>query len=89
MMANLEERRQSSQAARPLPPTQQDAADLQRLIRYVERWRMAHFQRTESGLRMADADVLLRKMRSGLQLAIDGGAAMAALDGQPQSRFAF
>ncbi len=88
-MGNLEERRQISQDARPLPPTQQDAVDLQRLIRYVERWRMAHFQRAESGLRMADADALLRKMRSGLKVAIDGGAAMASLSGQPQSRYAF
>ena len=88
-MDNLEERRQTNQAARPLPPTQQDAADLQRLIRYVERWRMAHFQRTENGPRVADADALLRKMRSGLQLAVEGGAAMAALNGRQQSLYAF
>jgi hypothetical protein len=49
-----------------------DAADLQRLIRYVERWRLARFQRADgSGIdgQMADADALLRKLRAGLQLA--------------------
>jgi hypothetical protein len=98
--------------AGPLPPTQQDAADLQRLIRYVERWRLAHFQRADSEAparsdqangfgrarrgrrsgdpRIADADALLQKMRHGLQLALEGGAAMASFGGpRAQSGYAF
>ena len=39
----------SQMAGRPQTPqrAQRDMEDLQRLIRYVERWRMAHFQRPE------------------------------------------
>ena len=85
MMNTPLEERPTSQMPGPLPPTQQDAADLQRLIRYVERWRMAHFQRLENRQRLADADALLHKMRAGLRLAVEGGAAMANLGGRPQS----
>jgi hypothetical protein len=57
---------------------QNDAADLQRLIRYVERWRMANFQRSDASpaddvdARLLDADALLRKLHKGLQLAVEG-----------------
>jgi hypothetical protein len=47
-----------------------DMADLQQLIRYVERWRLAHFQRTD--VRVRDADDLLRKLRRGLAMAAEG-----------------
>lgn len=44
--------------------TRADAAELQRLIRYVERWRLAHFQRPDG------ADMTLRagsRPRRGMQ----------------------
>ena len=47
-----------------------DVADLQRLIRYVERWRLAHFQRPDA--RVRDADDVLRKLRRGLAMAAEG-----------------
>ena len=47
-----------------------DMADLQQLIRYVERWRMAHFQRPDA--RVRDADDVLRKLRRGLAMAAQG-----------------
>ena len=43
---------------------QPEVADFQQLIRYIERWRMAHFQRPDS--RLSDADELLNKLRRGL-----------------------
>ena len=43
---------------------QPEMADFQQLIRFVERWRMAHFQRPDERLR--DADDLLRKLRRGM-----------------------
>ena len=43
---------------------QPELADFQQLIRYIERWRMAHFQRPDSRLR--DADELLKKLRRGM-----------------------
>jgi hypothetical protein len=49
-----------------------DMADLQQLIRYVERWRMAHFQRPDDS-RLRDADELLRKLRRGLAMAAQNG----------------
>ncbi len=60
--------RQSMQAT-------QDAAELQQLIRYVERWRLAHFQRC-ADRRLRDADDLLKKLRRGFQLAAQAGAVM-------------
>ena len=56
---------------------QSDADDLQRLIRYVERWRMAHFQTPDKGSsarmsgdrRIGDADEVLQKLRTGLSVA--------------------
>jgi hypothetical protein len=59
--------------------TRGDAADLQKLIRFVERWRMAHFQRADASptdARLVDADALLRKLHTGLQLAVEGHADM-------------
>ena len=41
-----------------------EVADFQQLIRYIERWRMAHFQRPDE--RLSDADELLKKLRRGM-----------------------
>ena len=52
-------------------------ADLQRLIRYVERWRLSQFQRADAqstDSRLSDSDALLRKLHSGLHLAATQGA---------------
>ena len=43
---------------------QPEISDFQQLIRYVERWRMAHFQRPDGRLR--DADEILSKLRRGM-----------------------
>jgi hypothetical protein len=56
-----------------------DMADLQRLIRYVERWRMAHFQRPDA--RVRDADDVLRKLRRGLAMAAEGAQGAMAPSG--------
>ena len=58
---------------------QRDMADLQQLIRFVERWRMAHFQRPDSRLR--DADELLRKLRRGMVMAAEGAMGQAGQAG--------
>ena len=47
-----------------------EPADFQQLIRYVERWRMAHFQRPDA--RVRDADDLLRKLRRGMAAVAEG-----------------
>lgn len=59
-----------------------ERAELQRLIRYVERWRLAHFQQPDTSesrapfghaasvpadRRLVDADALLSKLRRNLQ----------------------
>ena len=48
-----------------------DPQEFQQLIRYVERWRMAHFQRADS--RVRDADELLKKLRRGMATVADAG----------------
>ena len=48
-----------------------DLNEFQQLIRYVERWRMAHFQRSDS--RVRDADELLKKLRRGMATVATGG----------------
>ena len=50
---------------------QPDPNEFQQLIRYVERWRMAHFQRADA--RVRDADELLKKLRRGLATVANGG----------------
>ncbi|HEU5318697.1 MAG TPA: hypothetical protein VFX49_21465 [Chloroflexota bacterium] len=76
-----------------------DAADLQRLIRYVERWRMAHFQspdrssvgatvRIAGDRRISDADVLLQKLRAGLSIAASEANGAMRAGGQAQPMFA-
>ena len=82
---------------------QRDAADLQRLIRYVERWRMAHFQtpdrqtldrsgppRIAGDRRASDADVLLQKLRAGLTVAAsEASSALRAGADSRQSAFLY
>jgi hypothetical protein len=66
----------AAQYAQGPQPHQDDVADLRRLIRYVERWRLSHFQRPEAvsaDSRVPDADALLRKLHNGLQLAATRG----------------
>ena len=48
-----------------------DPNEFQQLIRYVERWRMAHFQRPDARIR--DADELLRKLRRGMAMVAQSG----------------
>ena len=71
---------------------ERDMADLQRLIRFVERWRMAHFQSPEMSAgtrpRLSDADALLRKMRTGL-VAAASQASDAMLGGQSRPAFQY
>ena len=65
-------------AAGPAGAGHPEMADFQQLIRYVERWRMAHFQRPDP--RLSDADDLLRKLRRGMVTAAQtGGPAPAWL----------
>jgi hypothetical protein len=45
--------------------------EFQQLIRYVERWRMAHFQRPDA--RVRDADELLKKLRRGMATVAEDG----------------
>ena len=48
-----------------------DPNEFQQLIRYVERWRMAHFQRGDG--RVRDADELLKKLRRGMATVAEPG----------------
>ena len=48
-----------------------ELADFQQLIRYIERWRMAHFQRPDE--RLSDADDLLHKLRRGMATVAQAG----------------
>ncbi len=51
--------------------------DIQRLIRYVERWLLASFQRPNDAtdLRTTNAEEVLQRLRIGLQSAMQGGYA--------------
>ena len=53
-----------------------ELADFQQLIRYIERWRMAHFQRPDE--RLSDADELLQKLRRGMATVAQAGGPTAA-----------
>lgn len=57
-------------------PREDEVADLQRLISYVEHWLVAHTQVSDApsgDRRLGDADALLRKLHNGLQLATSQG----------------
>ena len=50
-----------------------ELADFQQLIRFVERWRLAHFQRPDARTQLRDADELLKKLRRGMATVAQGG----------------
>jgi len=73
----MKRRRMTGGAASTAQPDWAAVTDIQRLIRYVERWLLASFQRPDdpTGFRTTNAEEVLQRLRTGLQSAMQGGYA--------------
>ena len=73
----MKRRRMAGGAASTAQPDWAAVTDIQRLIRYVERWLLASFQRPDdpTGFRTTNAEEVLQRLRTGLQSAMQGGRA--------------